>query len=355
MEMLILTINPGSTTTKIGLYNRTTEIKKINIDHEIQEIKKFEKISNQLEFRYNYILEFLEKEDIEIENISAVVGRGGLLRPIDGGTYRVNEKMKKDLKEAKRGEHASNLGGLLADLLSKKADCPAFIVDPVVVDEMQEIAKLSGVPDLKRKSILHALNQKAVARKYAEIVNKEYENINLIVAHLGGGISVGAHKNGRIIDVNNALSGDGPFSPNRSGGVPSYDLVQLCFSGQYTQKEIEKKLIGEGGASAYLNTSNMIEVENRIDKGDQKAQLVFEAMAYQVAKEIGSMAAVLNGDCEVIILTGGIAYSDRFVHLIENRVRRFAPVKIFAGEEELEALAAGAYRVLAGIEKAKSY
>lgn len=355
MEMLILTINPGSTTTKLGLYNRTTEIKKLNIDHDIKELKKFNKISDQLEFRYNYILEFLQKEDLEIKNIAAVVGRGGLLRPIDGGTYRVNDKMKKDLKEAKRGEHASNLGGLLADLLAKKADCPAFIVDPVVVDEMQEIAKISGIPELKRKSIFHALNQKAVARKYAEIVNKDYEEINLIVAHLGGGISVGAHQKGKIIDVNNALSGDGPFSPNRSGGVPSYDLLEICFSGDYQKQELAKKLIGKGGVAAYLDTSNMLEVEKRIDQGDQKAQLIFEAMAYQVAKEIGGMAAVLSGDCEVIILTGGIAYSDRFVHLIENRVRHFAPVKVFAGEEELEALAAGAYRVLSGIEKAKNY
>ena len=355
MEMLILTINPGSTTTKLGLYNRTTEIKKLNIDHDIEDLKEFERISDQLEFRYNYILEFLEKEDIQINNIAAVVGRGGLLRPIDGGTYRVNEEMKKDLKEANRGEHASNLGGLLADLLAKKADCPAFIVDPVVVDEMQEVAKISGIPELKRKSILHALNQKAVARKYAEIVNKDYEDINLIVAHLGGGISVGAHKQGRIIDVNNALSGDGPFSPNRSGGVPSYDLYEMCFSDEYDKDELGSKLIGNGGVVSYLGTSNMLEVENRIDKGDDKAQLIFEAMAYQVAKEIGSMAAVLSGNCEVIILTGGIAYSDRFVHLIENRVRHFAPVKVFAGEEELEALAAGAYRVLSGIEKAKDY
>ncbi|MFO7814426.1 MAG: butyrate kinase [Halanaerobiales bacterium] len=355
MDMLILTINPGSTTTKLGLYNKTTEIKKMNIDHDIKELKEFEQISDQLEFRYNYILDFLKKERIELANISAVVGRGGLLRPIAGGTYRVNEKMKDELKAAVRGEHASNLGGLLADLLSQKADCPAFIVDPVVVDEMQEIAKISGIPELQRKSIFHALNQKAVARKYSEIVNKNYEDINLIVAHLGGGISVGAHQKGMIIDVNNALSGDGPFSPNRSGGVPSYDLFKICFSDDYEQKELEKKLIGKGGVAAYLETSNMIEVENRIKNGDQKAQLIFEAMAYQVAKEIGSMSAVLSGQCDAIILTGGIAYSDQFVHLIENRVRHFAPVKIFAGEEELEALAAGAYRVLSGIEKAKNY
>src|SRR6056297_967191 len=355
MDKLILTIKPGSTTTKLGLYNKTTEIKKMNIEHDIKDLKKFKNISDQLDFRYEYILNFLKEEDIEISNFSAVVGRGGLLRPIDGGTYEVNEEMKKDLKEGKRGEHASNLGGLLADLLAKKANCPAYIVDPVVVDEMQEIAKISGIPELRRKSILHALNQKAVARKYAEIVKKDYENINLIVAHLGGGISVGAHKQGEIIDVNNALSGDGPFSPNRSGGVPSYDLLEMCFSGDYEKDELEKKLIGKGGVVSYLDTSNMIEVENRIDNGDEKAQLIFEAMAYQVAKEIGSMSAVLSGDCEVIILTGGIAYSDRFVHLIENRVRHFAPVKVFAGEEELEALAAGAFRVLSGQEKAKDY
>ncbi|MDZ7672664.1 MAG: butyrate kinase [Halanaerobiales bacterium] len=355
MEKLILTINPGSTTTKLGLYNKTTEIKKMNIDHDIKDLKKFKNISDQLDFRYEYIIDFLKEEDIEISNFSAVVGRGGLLRPIDGGTYVVNEEMKKDLKEAKRGEHASNLGGLLADLIAQKANCPAYIVDPVVVDEMQEIAKISGIPELERKSIFHALNQKAVARKYAEIVNKDYEKINLIVAHLGGGISVGAHKKGKIIDVNNALSGDGPLSPNRSGGVPSAELLDLCYSGDYNKQELKSKLIGKGGVVAYLETSNMIEVENRIDKGDEKAKHIFEAMAYQVAKEIGSMSAVLSGDCEAVILTGGIAYSDRFVNLIKNRVRHIAPVKIFAGEEELEALAAGAYRVLAGLEKAKKY
>src|SRR6056297_341726 len=355
MDMLILSINPGSTSTKLGIFNKKTEIKKMNIEHDSKELKKFEYMSDQLEFRYNYIINFLEDEDIEISNISAVVGRGGLLRPIPGGTYWVNAEMKKDLKEAKRGEHASNLGGLLADLLSNKADCPAFIVDPVVVDEMEDVAKLTGIPELSRKSIFHALNHKAVARKYAEVCNRNYEKLNLIIAHLGGGISVGAHKKGKIIDVNNALSGDGPFSPNRSGGVPSYDLFEMCFSGEYEKEEIKKKLIGKGGVAAYLDTSNMLEVENRIDQGDEKAQLIFEAMAYQVAKEIGSMAAVLSGNCEVIILTGGIAYSDHFVHLIENRVRHFSPVKVFAGEEELEALAAGAYRVLSGIEKAKNY
>ncbi|MCF8008808.1 MAG: butyrate kinase [Halanaerobiales bacterium] len=355
MEMLILTINPGSSSTKLGLYNRTTELKKMNVYHDLNQLKKFNKVGDQLKFRYNYILDFLKEQDIDFDKISAVVGRGGLLKPIDGGTYLVNDKMKEDLKSGKRGDHASNLGGLLADLFAKKADCPSFIVDPVVVDEMTDVAKISGIPDIQRKSILHALNQKAVARKYAEFVNKEYEKINLIVAHLGGGISVGAHRKGKIIDVNNALSGDGPFSPNRSGGLPSFDLLKICFSKKYSKDELEKKLVGKGGVVAYLKTSNMIEVENMIDKGDDKAKLIFEAMAYQVAKEIGSMAAVLKGNFEAIILTGGIAYSDRFVHLIKNQVKSFAPVKVFAGEEELEALAAGAYRVLAGIEKAKKY
>src|SRR6056297_1512550 len=355
MDKLILTIKPGSTTTKLGLYNKTTEIKKMNIEHDIKDLKKFKNISDQLDFRYEYILNFLKEEDIEISNFSAVVGRGGLLRPIDGGTYEVNEEMKKDLKEGKRGEHASNLGGLLADLLAKKANCPAYIVDPVVVDEMQEIAKISGVPELERRSILHALNQKAVARKYAEIVNKDYEKINIIVAHLGGGISVGAHKKGKIIDVNNALSGDGPFSPNRSGGVPSFDLLKMCYSDKYDKDWLEKRLIGQGGVTAYLDTSNMLEVEDRINKGEQKAKLIFTAMAYQVSKEIGAMSAVLRGRCDAVILTGGIAYSDYFVKLVKQRVKHIAPVKVFAGEEELEALAAGAYRVLSGNEKAKNY
>ena len=355
MDMLILSINPGSTSTKLGIFNKKTEIKKMNIEHDSKELKKFEYMSDQLEFRYNYIINFLEDEDIEISNISAVVGRGGLLRPIPGGTYWVNAEMKKDLKEAKRGEHASNLGGLLADLLSNKADCPAFIVDPVVVDEMEDVAKLTGIPELSRKSIFHALNHKAVARKYAEVCNSNYEKLNLIIAHLGGGISVGAHKKGKIIDVNNALSGDGPFSPNRSGGVPSFDLLKMCYSDKYDKDWLEKRLIGQGGVTAYLDTSNMLEVENRINQGEQKAKLIFTAMAYQVSKEIGAMSAVLRGRCDAVILTGGIAYSDYFVKLVKKRVKHIAPVKVFAGEEELEALAVGAYRVLSGNEKAKNY
>jgi butyrate kinase len=355
MEMLILTINPGSTTTKLGLYNKTTEIKKMNIDHDIEELKVFDQISDQLEFRYNYILDFLEDEDIELTNISAIVGRGGLLRPIAGGTYRVNEKMKNDLKEGARGEHASNLGGLLADLLSQKADCPAFIVDPVVVDEMQEVAKISGIPELERKSIFHALNQKAVARKYALDINKEYEGLTLIVAHLGGGISVGVHYEGEVIDVNNALSGEGPFSPNRAGGLPTFDLFQMCFSDEYSCQEIKKKLVGNGGVVAYLDTNDMIEVEKKVEAGNEKAKLVFDAMAYQVAKEIGSLAPVVEGNLDAILLTGGIAYSDYFTEKVKEMVEFMAPVKLYPGEEEMKALAAGAYRVLTDKEEVKSY
>jgi len=355
MDKMILVINPGSTSTKLGLYRGLEEVFVENISHDAEELKDFKKITDQQDLRLSYILDFLEDKEVELDHLSAVVGRGGLLKPIPGGTYKVNEKMIKDLNKGVQGEHASNLGGILAKSIADKVDIPSFIVDPVVVDELQDVARLSGLPEIERVSIFHALNQKAVARKYAKDHNEKYENLNLIVAHLGGGISVGIHNNGKVIDVNDALSGEGPFSPNRSGGLPSFDLFEMCYDDKYSYEDIKKKLVGKGGVVAYLGTNDMIEVEDKVEDGDEKYELVFKAMAYQTSKEIASLAPVTNGKIDAIILTGGIAYSDYFVDRIKESVGFIAPIEIYPGEEELKALAAGAKRVLNGEEEAKEY
>ena len=355
MAELILAIKPGSTSTKLGLYENLEEIFTETVSHNANELKDFKKITDQMELRLSYILDFLEKKDIELEKLSAVVGRGGLLKAIPGGTYNVNEKMIEDLKKGVQGEHASNLGGLLAKALADKVNIPSYIVDPVVVDELQAEARLSGLPEIERVSIFHALNQKAVARKYANEKDKDYNELSVIVAHLGGGISVGLHKNGKVVDVNDALSGEGPFSPNRSGGLPTFDLFEMCYSKEYSYDDIKKKLVGQGGVMGYLGTNDMIEVEKKVENGDEKAKLVFDSMVYQTAKEIGSLAPVNNGDIEAIILTGGIAYSDYFVNNIKEAVEFIAPVTVYAGEEELKSLAAGAYRKKKKKEEAKDY
>jgi len=351
----ILVINPGSTSTKLALFRYEKEVISKTIAHQMKEIKQFKNIISQREFRLKYIFDFLEDENIDIKGLNAVVARGGLLKPIPGGTYEVNDRMIKDLKVGIQGKHASNLGGILARTVAEKAGCNAYIVDPVVVDEMEDMARISGHPQIKRRSILHALNQKAVARKYASDIGKKYEELNLIIAHLGGGISVGLHKKGKIVDVNNALSGDGPFTPNRCGGLPSIDLIELCFSEVYSYENIKKMLIGNGGVMAYLGTNDMIEIENRVNNGDQKATLIYFAMAYQVAREIGSLAPVVNGDIDGVILTGGIAYSDIFVKKIKERVSYLDPVIVYPGQKEMGALAAGVYRVIKGQEKVKEY
>mgnify|MGYP006272722093 FL=1 len=355
MEKMILVINPGSTSTKLGLYRGLEEVFVENISHDAEELKDFKKITDQQDLRLSYILDFLEDKEVELDHLSAVVGRGGLLKPIPGGTYKVNEKMIEDLNKGVQGEHASNLGGILAKSIADKVDIPSFIVDPVVVDELQDVARLSGLPEIERVSIFHALNQKAVARKYAKDHNQKYEDLNLIVAHLGGGISVGIHNKGKVIDVNDALSGEGPFSPNRSGGLPSFDLFEMCYDENYSYEDIKKKLVGKGGVVAYLGTNDMIEVEDKVEEGNEKYELVFKAMAYQTSKEIASLAPVTNGKIDAIILTGGIAYSDYFVERIKESVGFIAPIEIYPGEEELKALAAGAKRVLNGEEEAKEY
>ena len=351
----ILVINPGSTSTKIGVFTDDIPLVERTIRHEDKELNRYGSIFEQYEFRKHVILEELDREGINVSRLSAVCGRGGLLRPIEGGTYLVNDQMLADLRAGYNGEHASNLGGVIAHEIASGLNIPAYIVDPVVVDEMDPLARVSGFPAIERKSIFHALNQKAVARRVAQDLGKRYEDVSLIVAHMGGGITVGAHRQGKVIDVNNGLNGDGPFSPERAGTVPAGDLVRLCFSGDFYREEIMKKLVGQGGLSGYLGTNDALKVERMIDKGNSRAKLVYEAMAYQVAKEIGASAAVLKGRIDGIVLTGGLAYGKAFTQLISDRVNWMAEVIVVPGENELQALAEGALRVLRKEEDAKIY
>ncbi len=351
----ILVINPGSTSTKIGVFDDEICVFEKSIRHSGEELSLFKRIIDQYDFRRSVILEELDSEGINISKLSAVCGRGGLLRPIEGGTYQVNEAMLQDLKSGFNGEHASNLGGLIANEIASGLNIGAYIVDPVVVDELEERARFSGVPEIPRKSIFHALNQKAVARRTADDLGMNYCDTRLIIAHMGGGITVGAHKNGKVIDVNNGLHGDGPYSPERAGTVPAGDLVALCFSGHYYREEIMKKLVGQGGLMAYLDTNDAVEVEQMIENGDRKAANVYEAMAYQVAKEIGSMAVALEGRVDGIALTGGLAYGKAFVHMISERINWVSDVLVYPGENELEALNEGTLRVLRHQEIPKQY
>jgi butyrate kinase len=354
-EYRILVINPGSTSTKIGVFSNEVSIFEKTIRHDAEYISTFSSIIDQYEFRKQTILEALDYEGINTSKLHAVCGRGGLLRPIKGGTYDVNDQMLEDLKKGYSGQHASNLGGIIAFEIATGLNIPSYIVDPVVVDELDEIARISGLAEIQRRSIFHALNQKAVARRVAKNLGKPYEDLNLIVTHMGGGITVGAHQNGRVIDVNNGLHGDGPFSPERAGTVPAGDLVSMCFSGDFYREEVMKKLVGQGGLVGYLGTSDALKVEKMVAKGNEKAKLVYDAMAYQVAKEIGSAAAVLFGKVDRIILTGGLAYGTGFVQNITDRIKWIADVIVHPGENELQALAEGALRVLKGEEQAKSY
>ena len=351
---LILVINPGSTSTKVALFKKTENVIQNNLTHSAEEIAKFERVSDQLEMRQALIEDWMKEEGYQLSDLEAVVGRGGLLRSMPGGTYEVTSKMKEDLIAAHRGEHASNLGGLIADKIAEKAGVKSYIVDPVAVDEFEDIARISGIPQIERISLGHALNVKAVGRKAAKELGKGLDEVNLIVAHIGGGISICPLRKGKAIDYNNANE-MGPFSPERAGGLPVGDLAKLCFSGKYTHAQIKKLLKGEGGIVAYLGTNDARDVEKMIAEGDEKAKLIYEAMAYQVAKEIGSCATVLKGKVDAIILTGGIAYSEMITTWIKERVSFIADVKIYAGEDEMSALAQGALRVLREEEKPQRY
>jgi len=352
----ILAINPGSTSTKIAVFKNAKSIFLKNIKHSSENLKDFKKISDQFHLRKDIILNELKQAEIELDKIGAVVGRGGLVKPIPSGVYEVNEAMKADLKDSPLGEHASNLGGLIADDIAQSLpNARAFIADPVVVDEMQEVARIAGHPKFKRHSIFHALNQKAIARTHAKSQDKEYEELNLIIAHLGGGISVGAHKKGNVIDVNNALDGDGPFSPERTGTLPVGQLAKICFSGDYTLDEVKKMIKGNGGLVAYLGTNDAYEVEMMVRDNNEKAKLIQDALSYQVAKEIGAMSCVLKGEVDAIILTGGIAHNPLLVEYVRNMVQFIAPLHVYPGEDEMKALSMNGLRVLKGETTPKTY
>ena len=355
-DFYILAINPGSTSTKIAIFQNETNIFQKTIRHSVEELAKFKNVTDQFDFRKEIILKELEDDGIDINKLSAIVGRGGLVKPIESGVYEVNEQMKADLRIGITGEHASNLGGLIADDIAKMLpSVKAYIADPVVVDELEDVARIAGHPKFKRISIFHALNQKAIARTYAKSVGKKYEELNLIVGHLGGGISVGAHYKGRVIDVNNALDGDGPFSPDRSGSLPARQLAELCFSGEYTFDEVKKIINGKGGLTAHTGTNDAYEIEMRARKGDAKAKLIQDAMAYNIAKAVGSMAVVLKGKVDAILLTGGIAHNPDLVDYVKNMVEFIAPVFVYPGEDEMKALAMNGLMVLRGEVKSKEY
>jgi butyrate kinase len=351
----ILIINPSLSSTKIGVFENEIAIFEKNITHNIEGHISYTKIADQFKDRKRDILETLHNEGMNLSKMDAVCARGGLLQPIEGGTYEVNEKMISDLHSGHFGEHASNLGGIIAHEIASGLNIPAYIVDPVVVDELEDIARVSGVPLIQRKSIFHALNHKAAARRVAKELGKPYAELNLIVAHLGRGITVGVHKYGRVIDVNNGLHGEGPFSPERSGTVPAGDLVELCFSGKYSREEIITMLVEKSGFMGYLGTMDVSEIEKMMINGNKDAKFIYDALAYQVAKEIGSGSTVLSGKVDGIILTGDLTYGNTLVTKISERVNWIADVYVQRGEDHLLSLAEGALRTLRGEETAKKY
>ncbi len=351
----VLAINPSYTSTKIGVFDDEVSIIEKKIIHDSRQLAVFETIAEQFEYRKKIILETLDTEGINLSKIDAVCGRGGLLRPIEGGTYAVNDLMLQDLRTGISGQHPSNLGGIIAFGIASGLNIPAFIVDPVVVDELEPISRISGFPLIERKSIFHALNQKAAAKKTAKELGKKYTDVNLIVAHMGSGITVGVHKHGRVVDVNNGLHGEGPFSPERAGTVPAGDLMSLCYSGEYDRDQVLDMLVGKGGLAGYLGNKDTKKVEKMIKNGDEKAKLIYDAMAYQVAKEIGAASAVLSGKVDAVILTGDLAYGTYFVKEIMERIKWIADVIVYPGENELQSLSEGALRVLRGEERLKEY
>lgn len=342
----IFVINPGATSTKTAVFEDDKPVWMSGGHHPSAETAAFHNVIDQYAYRRDYILDNLREAGIELD-FDAVIGRGGLLKPLHGGVYAVNERMKHDLMHA-RHEHVCNLGALIADEIASQCRCPAYMADPVVVDEMQPQARLTGLPDVPRKSIFHALNSKAVSRKYASSVGQRYEDMNLIVAHLGGGISVGAHRKGNVIDVNNALDGEGPFSPERAGTLPACELVEMCFSGKYSMKQIRGMLSGKGGLMAHLGTNDMVTVASKAEQGEEPWREVLEAMLYTVAKQIGAMYVALEGQADAIILTGGIAFSRYCVDRLRRQTEYLAPVVVMPGEGEMESLAYNALGALNG-------
>ena len=355
-EHHILAINPGSTSTKFAVYRNEQCVLNKTLRHSVDELSAYADIIEQFGYRKGMIIDALVEEGIEIDRIKNIIGRGGLTYPLESGVYLVDQLMLQHARAGIYGKHASNLGPIIADYIASQIPgAHAYIADPVVTDELEDIARITGHPKFRKRSIFHALNQKATARVHARKTGRNYDEMRLIIAHLGGGVSVGAHLNGRVVDVNNALDGDGPFSPERSGSLPVGQLIDLCFSGKYAQSEIYRMIVGEGGYVAYLGTNNALEVKKRAEAGDEKALMIEQALAYQVAKSIGEMAVVLAGQVDGILLTGGMAYNDTLVTQIKERVTFIAPVFVYPGEDELEALAMNALMVARGELKARKY
>ena len=357
MKYRVLAINPGSTSTKIAVYDDKEAVFTKTLRHDPNKIAEFGGIIEQFEFRKQLVLAALSENNVEKTSLDAVVGRGGLIKAVPGGTFEINDKMLQDLKNPELWGriHASNLGAFIADSIAKELSIPAFIVDPVTVDEFEDVARISGVPEIERKSLFHALNLRYTARLLAAQIGKKYEDCNMIGVHMGGGISVVAIKKGKVIDVNNALLGMGPFSPQRAGALPIGDLVEMAFSGKYTKKELLTKLSKKSGLIAYLGTDSGIEIEKRVEKNDDYARFIMKAMDYQIAKEIGASATVLEGKVDAIFLTGGLAYNPCVAEDIKKSCEFIAPIHLLPGEKEMEALSQGAVRVLKNEEKAKKY
>jgi len=350
----ILVINPAATSTHVAIFDGETLSASEELRHSPEELSAFDRVWDQYLLRKDRVTAFLSRQGVSLSSVKAVVGRGGLLRPIPGGTYAVGGAMLEDLRRGIQGEHASNLGGILAYGIARAHGIPAFIVDPVSTDEMEAVARISGHPELARTSLCHALNMRWMGRKAGDEIGKRYEESRLVIAHLGMGISVAAHHHGRIVDTNNA-NDSGPFSPERAGTLPVGDLIKLCFSGKHTERELVRRLTSMGGLYAHLGTKDVTEVERRIEQGDPVAHLVYEAMAYQVSKEIGAMAVILKGDVDALVITGPLAHSSLLVGWIRERVSWIGRLLIYPGGDEMHALAAGALRVLRGQEEALAY
>ncbi|MDI9420754.1 MAG: butyrate kinase [Bacillota bacterium] len=355
MEQILLVLNPGSTSTKLAVFQGAQQTHRTSLHHSNAELAGFSDIVEQKDFRQDVTVKWLQSEGVSLDSLTAIVARGGLLAPIPGGTYTINKTMVEQLAEGRYGKHASNLGALIAFGLSQRLGIPSFIVDPVVVDELEPIARISGNPKIERISIFHALNHKANAKKVADRMGRPYEELNLIVAHLGGGISVGAHRCGRVVDVNQALSGEGPFSPERVGSLPTDGLVQYVFDGGWQKPALMQQFVGRSGLVAHLGSNDSREIVARMHEGDEDARFYYQAMCYQIAKEIGRISTVLCGIVDQIVLTGGLAHSRELVEELKRRVEFIAPVMVLPGENELEALAMGALRVLQGVEEAREY
>ena len=351
----VLTINPGSTSTKIGVYRRDGCEWETSARHSDEELERFRGFSafQQIDFRAAVIRRALHAAGYTPASFAAVAGRGGLLPPMECGTWLVNPAMIEELRQARRGEHASNLGAVLAWRFARSAGVRAYIVDPVTADEWQDCARFSGTPLIERSAIGHVLNTKAVARRYAHGAGRSYESMRLIVVHMGSGITVSAHRDGLMIDQNTPE--EGPFAPDRTGWLPVRQLIKLCFSGQYNEKQLDRMVFGEGGLYAYLGTRDLLEVERRIDSGEALAEQVYDAMIYKLVKEIGAMVAVLEGRVDALLLTGGMAHSERLVGQLRRRIEWIAPIAVYPGEDELRALAEGVFRVLDGEEEPKIF